>query len=99
MKKALEPVVGGTAAFYPQKFDTTRGPPPLMATITHVHDEKCVNLTATDGSGTEYENPNVTLIADGDPLPENGYYAILQDEGDDPADDADGKASKRKGKK
>lgn len=74
----ITPTVGRVVWFRPSSNSTHHGFAPgaiCAAMIAAVLDDGTLNLGVLDSKGQLHAMEKVPLIQDGDPAPENGYYA------------------------
>jgi len=82
----IKPTIGRRVWYWPsaQDRDETEHPPqsriqqgdksqPCDAGIVYVHSDRLVNLTVADHNGAMHARTSVTLVQEGDPIPEGGY--------------------------
>jgi len=73
----IKPTIGRVVWFHPASNSNESGfaPAPICAAIVaYVHSDACVNLAVFDANGNSHSKTSVTLVQDGEPPPEYGYY-------------------------
>lgn len=76
---AIVPTNGRIVWYTPEIADFDRGMvqaghAPLAAIVTHVWNDRCVNLTVFDSNGFSHPRTTVTLVQDGDLIDQHGRY-------------------------
>lgn len=74
----IVPTVGRMILFHPPRNSTKHGFEPnaiCAATIAKVLPDGRLNLGVLDGNGVNHSMTEVPLIQEGEPQPENGYWA------------------------
>jgi hypothetical protein len=80
-KAMINPTVGRVVWFHPPTnaaeggFAAPDAGQPLAAIIARVWSERMVNLTVFDANGVPHSRTSVVLVQEGEPVPQNGYYA------------------------
>lgn len=71
----IKPTVGRIVWYWPgPDVSLGNGDQPCSATVTHVHDDRLVNLSALSAEGVVNGRTRVTLVQPGDPKPEGRDY-------------------------
>lgn len=69
----IKPTIGRVVWFYPHGH--REGSLPHAAMIAFVHSDSLVNLGVLDPNGRSYNETSVSLLQDGDAVPDSGRYA------------------------
>lgn len=71
-----QPTIGALLHFRYNKTQTE----PHPAFICHVVNEREVTVAGFTANGTPFQQPNVRLLQDADPVPQTGIYAVWPEE-------------------
>jgi hypothetical protein len=70
----ITPTVGRVVWYFPNgKTQHDAGEQPHSASVAYVHGDRCINIGYFDQNGFAKNATSVTLVQDGDELPEYGF--------------------------
>ena len=70
----IKPTVGRVVWYYPSgKSQLEAGTQPLSAQVAYVHGDRMINIGYLDHNGTASSKTSVTLVQEGDEIPEHGF--------------------------
>lgn len=85
----IKPTIGRRVWYWPSDYDrgllehkpstvmtASDDKQPCDAGVAYVWNDRLVNLTVADHNGVMHQRTSVQLVQAGDPVPENGHYAV-----------------------
>lgn len=71
----ITPTVGRVVWHYATRAQAEAGHQPNVALVAHVHGDRCINIALFDSNGRPHSHPptSVTLVQEGDKLPESNF--------------------------